>query len=312
MTFWQNYHLANDITDALHTLADAPGEASFIAGGTDLLLDIQQGRHPHVHTLIDVTQIPELCQLEVRDQNLYIGAAVPLNRIKNAPEVQWHARALAEAAALIGGPQVRNTATLGGNVGHALPAGDGTIALLALAAEAEIASLEGRRRLPVEELFTGPGKSILKPRNELLVGFHLPAIEKGDGSAFRRVMRPQGVAIAILNMGIWIKRVGVVIQDIRISIGPAGPTPFRARAAEASLRGKTVQKKNLPEAVEAVLLEAKFRTSPHRSTAEYRRHLVAPLLEETLLAAWDVSMEKSIETVMDLNQGQYSQDKLPV
>lgn len=312
MTFWQNYHLANDITDALQTLADAPGDASFIAGGTDLLLDIQQGRHPHIHTLIDVTQIPELCQLEVQAQDLFIGAAVPLNRVKNSPVVQWHARALAEAAALIGGPQVRNTATLGGNVGHALPAGDGTIALLALAAEAEIVSLEGRRCLPVEELFTGPGKSILKPRNELLVRFHLPAIEKGDGSAFRRVMRPQGVAIAIMNLGVWIKRLGDVILDIRISIGPAGPTPFRARAAEASLRGKTMQKMNLLEAVEAVLLEAKFRTSPHRSTVEYRRHLVAPLLEETFLAAWDDSIKKSIGTVVDLNQGQYSQDTLPV
>ncbi len=114
-------------------------------------------------------------------------------------------------------------------------------------------------------------------------------------------MRPQGVAIAIMNMGIWIKRLGEVIQDIRISIGPAGPTPFRARAAEATLRGKTIQKKNLPEAVEAVHIEAKFRTSPHRSTAEYRRHLVTPLLEETLLAAWDNSMEKSIEPVVDLN-----------
>ncbi|OGO33035.1 MAG: hypothetical protein A2Z16_14405 [Chloroflexi bacterium RBG_16_54_18] len=308
MTFWQNYHLANDITDALQTLADAPGEASLIAGGTDLLLDIQQGRHPHVHTLIDVTQIPEMCLLEVREQGLYIGAAVPLNRIKNSPEVQLHARALAEAAALIGGPQVRNTATLGGNVSHALPAGDGTIALLALAAEAEIASLEGRRRLPVEELFIGPGRSILEPRNELLVGFYLPAIGIGDGSAFRRVMRPQGVAIAIMNMGIWIKRLGEIIQDIRISIGPAGPIPFRARAAEAFLRGKIILNKNLPGAVEAVLGEAKFRTSPHRSTAEYRRHLVAPLLEETLTAAWDDTFEKSIEPVTNLNRELSSQE----
>jgi carbon-monoxide dehydrogenase medium subunit len=241
-----------------------------------------------------------MCLLEVREQGLYIGAAVPLNRVKNSPDVQWHARALAEAAALIGGPQVRNTATLGGNVGHALPAGDGTIALLALAAEAEIASLEGRRRLPVEELFIGPGKSILNPRNELLVGFYLPANQKGDGSAFRRVMRPQGVAIAIMNMGMWIKRLGEIIQDIRISIGPAGPKPFRARAAEAFLRGKIMKEENVPEAVEAVLYEAKFRTSPHRSTAEYRRHLVAPLLEETLKAAWDDSIEKSIDPVMEL------------
>lgn len=290
MTFWQNYYLAKDVADALRTLADAPGEASLIAGGTDLLLDIQQGRHPHVHTLIDVTQIPEMCLLERREQVLFIGAAVPLNLIKRSPIVQRHARALAEAAALIGGPQVRNTATLGGNVSHALPAGDGTIALLALAAEAEIASLSGRIRLPVEELFLGPGKSVLNPRGDLLVGFYLPLNGSVNGSAFRRVMRPQGVAIAIMNMGIWLDRDVNSIKDIRISIGPAGPRPFRARAAEDTLRGKTWDEVKKPAAVEAILAEAKFRTSPHRATAEYRRLLVPPMLEETFLAAWENSM----------------------
>lgn len=291
MNLWEEYHLAHDITEALQTLAEAPGEASLIAGGTDLLLDIQQGRHPRVHTLVDVTQIPEMILLKQQQDSLYIGAAIPLNKLKDSAEVKWHANALAEAAALIGGPQVRNTATLGGNVGHALPAGDGTIALLALAAQAEVASRQGRRRIPIEELFSGPGKSTLHPRNELIVGFFLPTRGVGEGSAFRRVMRPQGVAIAIMNMGVWVKRQGEKIQDIRISIGPAGPRPFRARAAEALLKGKNMDAEVLSAAVQAVLSEAKFRTSPHRSTAEYRQRLVSPLLNETLSAAWDGSLQ---------------------
>jgi carbon-monoxide dehydrogenase medium subunit len=133
---------------------------------------------------------------------------------------------------------VRNVATLGGNVAHALPAADGTIALLALDATAEIVSLEGRRRVPMEQLFAGPGQSTLQPRGEILVGFLLQRRGPGQASAFRRVMRPQGVAIAILNTAIWLERQEGCIRDIRIAVGPAGPTPFRARQTEATLRGK--------------------------------------------------------------------------
>ena len=154
--FWNTYHLAKDVRDALQALVAAPGEARLIAGGSDLLLDLQQGRHPPVDTLVDISVIPELNLLEIRQEELYIGAAVPLNRIVASGLVYQHARALFEAAGLIGGPQVRNTATLGGNVAHALPAGDGTIALLTLNAQAEVASLQGCRRKPIGELFLGP------------------------------------------------------------------------------------------------------------------------------------------------------------
>ena len=111
-----------------------------IAGGTDLLLDLKQGRHAPVHTLIDLTFVPEMTVLELRGDELYIGAAVPVNRVALDPLTGTHAQALVEACDLIAGPQVRNVATLGGNVAHALPAADGTIALTALDAQAEVAS----------------------------------------------------------------------------------------------------------------------------------------------------------------------------
>jgi carbon-monoxide dehydrogenase medium subunit len=291
MSFWKNYFLAHTLTDALQALAGAAGPACPIAGGTDLLLDLQQGRHAPVDTLVDVTAVAEMTALEIRGDRLYIGAALPLNRIIASPLVKDHAQALVEAGSLIGGPQVRNTATLGGNVAHALPAADGTIALLALGAQAEVATLEGCRMVPVAELFLGPGKSTLERQRELLVGFSVPLKATGQGSAFRRVMRPQGVAIAILNLGAWVQR-GVdafgreILEDLRLAVGPGGPTPFRARTAEAALRGQSLSEETIRNACSALLAEARFRSSPHRSTADYRRHLSSVLLREVLRAAW--------------------------
>jgi carbon-monoxide dehydrogenase medium subunit len=263
-----------------------------IAGGTDLLLDLQQGRHQPVHTLIDVTAIPEMTALEIRQERLYVGAAVPLNRIVASRLVMEHAQALVEACGLIGGPQVRNTATLGGNVAHALPAGDGTIALLALDALAEVASLDGCREAPLRELFLGPGRSALDARKEVLLGFSLPLAGPTSASAFRRVMRPQGVAIAILNMAVWLQRKGDQIEDLRLAVGPAGPVPLRAFGAEDSLRGRPFHTSSLPPAVEALLAEAHFRTSPHRSSASYRHRLAGTLLMETLSVAWERARSK--------------------
>jgi carbon-monoxide dehydrogenase medium subunit len=195
-----------------------------------------------------------------------------------------HAQALVEAASLIGesaGAQCHP----GEECHHALPAADGTIALLALDAQAEIASLAGRRQVPIQELFAGPGRSALI-RAEVLVGFHLPIHQPGQASAFRRVMRPQGVAIAILNLAVWVTRAEDRIADIRISIGPAGPVPQRARLAESVFKGGTMDASTLQQGVDALLAEARFRTSPHRATAEYRRQMAAVLLEETLSTAW--------------------------
>lgn len=285
MPFWQEYILAQSVDDALKALEQAPQPSCVIAGGTDLLLDLQQGRHTPVHTLVDVTNIPELTSLVIRQERLYLGAAVPLDQILSSYLVQQHAQALCEAVSLIGGPQVRNTATLGGNVAHALPAGDGTIALLALNATAEIAGQEGRRMVPMNDLFLGPGKSMLSARNELLVGFNLPLLSPSEGSAFRRIMRPQGVAIAILNMAAWLHLDGDVIAGMRIAVGPAAPVPLRASSTEDYLLGKRINADTLTGAGEKLLAEARFRSSPHRATAEYRQLMAVELLSEVLRSA---------------------------
>jgi xanthine dehydrogenase FAD-binding subunit len=287
MSIYNHYHLVYTIQDALKALSTASGPARFIAGGTDLLLDLQQGRYPPLETLVDVTAIPELTALEARGQEVFIGAAVTLNSIVASSLVRENALALVEACGLIGGPQVRNTATLGGNVGHALPAADGTIALLALDSRVEIANADGLRIASIESIFLGPGKSNLDPKGDLIVGFYVPAQQASQASAFRRIMRPQGVALPIINMAAWVQRQGKTIGEVRIAVGPGGPVPFRARETEEAVRGLPFIKETIEIAGLALLEEARFRDSPARSTAAYRRQLATVLLEETLSAAWE-------------------------
>lgn len=293
MRLWQQYLRPKNIREALGALVSAPKPVAPIAGGTDLLIDLEHGRHAPVHTLVDVTGVKELLALEIRDDQLFVGAGVPVNRIVLDPLTGAHAQALVEACALIAGPQVRNVATLGGNVAHALPAADGTIALLALDAAAEIASLAGNRRVPFSDLFLGPGKSALKHGEELLVGFYIPVHQTlrdseslRVSSCFKRIMRPQGVALPIINLAIWLEREGVTIKQIRIAVGPGGSTPWRAVEAEKVLVGRSMNDETFNAALEALLAQVGFRSSARRASADYRRHLVGALFKDTLDTAW--------------------------
>jgi carbon-monoxide dehydrogenase medium subunit len=177
----------------------------------------------------------------------------------------------------------RNVATIGGNVAHALPAGDGSIALLALDAKAEIASENGRRWESIESLFVAPGVASFDPREEILLGFEFACSNEGERTSFKRVMRPQGVAIAILNMGIWINQTSEgLIQDIRVAVGPAGKTPLRARRTEEVLKGNILSDAIVTKAIGELQDEAKLRTSPHRATKAYRNLLLQVLMSRHL------------------------------
>jgi len=303
MNLWQNYIRPKTLSEAMDAFAHAPRPLAPIAGGTDLLLDLEQGRHTPVQTLVDVTSVAEMTALELRGDQVFIGASVPVNRIVLDPLAVAHAQALTEACNLIAGPQVRNVATLGGNVAHALPAADGTIALLALDAQAEIASTIApaavpahvpaavpggvyTRRIPFKELFLGPGKSSLKHGEELLVGFYLPLSTLHQASCFKRIMRPQGVALPILNCAVWLERERDIVKDIHIVVGPGGGTPFRATQAEDTLRGQSLNETTFDSATEALLAQAQFRNSPRRAGADYRKHIVGSLFKDTLETAW--------------------------
>jgi carbon-monoxide dehydrogenase medium subunit len=298
MNLWQEYKRPASISEAIQALTSSATPVLPIAGGTDLLLDLKQGRHAPVHTLIDLTFVREMTLIELRGDELYIGAAVPVNRVARDPLVGAHAQALVEACNLIAGPQVRNTATLGGNVAHALPAADGTIALTALEAVAEIAGRVAERtetrRVPFTSLFLGPGKSAVDKTKEIIVGFYIPVktsqvsetCDVSAASCFKRIMRPQGVALPILNCAVWLERAGDIVNDIHIAIGPGSSVPFRATESESVLRSQPLTDETFARTLDALLAQAKFRTSARRASADYRRHIVGGLFKDVLDTAW--------------------------
>lgn len=282
----EEYILTHSIEEALGILSTAQGSARIVSGGSDLLLELQQGIHPPVRTLVDVTEIEELCALEIRDGFLFIGASVTLTHLTNSALIKHHAQALSDASILMGNPQVCNVATIGGNVAHALPAADGSISLLALAAQAEVADMHGKRKVPLQALFKGPGESTLDPVHDLLVGFYLPLRASGQASKFVRRVNPQGIALAMLNMAIWLQREKERITNVRIAVGPSGTVPMRMLAAEKILVNRAPSPEVQARALDELLKEAHFRTSLHRATAEYRCQLAGVLLQEALTGAW--------------------------
>lgn len=293
MKFFENYHLPTTIDETLTLLARYDGRARVIAGGTDLLLDLQSayiaGERPHYDALIDVTKIVGANEIHADSEWIIIGCAVTHAQIVVSSLIQTRATALAEACAVIGGPQVRNVATLAGNVAHALPAADGTLALIALSAEVTVAryKLQGANLewQPLASLFRGPGQSAVDATRELIVAVRFHPVRADEASAFARVMRPQGVALPILGMATRVQMHGKVIKDVAISAGPVAPVPFRAHKTEEFLRGKVFSDETLAHATEILLNEAQPRTSPHRATKEYRVELLLTLFEQTLRRA---------------------------
>lgn len=292
MQLWQRYRQPTTVEQALAELESVYPEGRVISGGTDLLLDIRQGRKAVVDTLIDVANIPALRGVERQGDQILLGASVTHKEILSNQLLQENASCLQEACQLIGGPQVRNVATIGGNVAHGLPAADGTIALLALAAEAEIANSDGARWESLTALFVGPGKTTFDRGREILTRFRFMTRRANQGSAFARVMRPQGVAIAILNTACWLEvDERGRITAARLAVGPSGPTPRRARGAEAAIAGLSDPADAIEVAAEHLLAESQFRTSPYRATKSYRQHLVQTLLERTLPLAYQRARE---------------------
>lgn len=291
-TLWQEYLLPTTLDEAL-TLLDRYGDqASIVAGGTDLILEIQQGHAPSPAILVDVTRIESLAEIREDGAWITIGAAVTHAQVESSPLLRHHATALVESCGVVGGPQVRNVATLGGNVAHALPAADGTIGLLALDADVQVCSwVDGgvvQEWQPLLSIFAGPGKNNLRV-NQMIGAFRVPARAARSGSAFDRIMRPQGVALPVLGLAARLQAdaSGTSIEDATIAIGPAGPIPFRAAKAEAALRAAPrFDEAAIESAIHAAQTEARFRTSRHRATQDYREELLPVLLRRVLERAY--------------------------
>jgi CO/xanthine dehydrogenase FAD-binding subunit len=284
MKLWNRYLTPGSVEEALGLLRQHGGAAQVIAGGTDLLLDIRQGNHPPADVLIDITCIPELGEITRKGDRVTVGAGVTHSAIVRSALLGARATCLVEGCGVVGGPQVRNVATLGGNVAHALPAADGTTSLVALDAEVEIAQGGERRWVPIGAMFKGPGQSLLDPTRDLLLRFRFRLCGAGEATAFTRIMRPQGVALPVLGCAAWVRLAsdGQTVEDVRVCIGPVGPVPMRAESVEAVLRGGRFSDDVLNRAVSTARRDLHPRTSKFRATADYRVEMIEVVLRRAL------------------------------
>lgn len=283
---WEKYLFPASLDEALSMLAEYEGEARVIAGGTDLVPQLKS-KERKVKALVDVSRLPELQGIHRQDDMIRIGAAITHQRLASSRLLQEQACALAQGAAAVGSPQIRYMGTVGGNIVNAQPAADTAIPLLALGAEAEIASIKGTRREPLEALYVRPGESKVDASSEILVALRFPALGRRRGSAFTRLAKRRALSLPILNAAVVVHMDGDgrTLEDVILALGPVALTPFRARQAEAALRGQPVDEAVVESALEIASQEAQPRNNPLRGSAEYRREMVKVLLRRALEGA---------------------------
>lgn len=282
---WKNYHTPETVEEALAVLEDYDGGARVIGGGTDLLVEARRGLRRPFEAMVDASRIKGLGSISQDQDYIVIGCGVTHTEIINDERILRHGTCLNESCGVIGGPQVRNTGTLAGNVAHALPAGDGSVGLLALGGEVEIASSNGTRWMPAKDTFIGPGKSVIDRHREVLTRLRFKPTATGDGSAFHRVMRPQGLCLPIVSMAARLRIENDAIVAASISMGPVGPVPWFAEPAAAVLVGGPATTAQFEKAVAVALANVTLRTSKYRATEEYRAAMIRTYLPIILAKA---------------------------
>jgi xanthine dehydrogenase iron-sulfur cluster and FAD-binding subunit A len=285
--------------DALALLGQYGDQARVLAGGTDLIVQIKMERlAPRV--LIDINRIPGLDAIVVRDDAVHIGARASIRTVLNNALLQNHYHALAEACASFSTTQVQVMGTLGGNLCNGSPASDSAPALIAFGAQVIIDGPTGKRRIPLESFFLGPGKTAIA-NGELLTSVVLERPQSNTGSAFLKVSRVTA-DIAKVNAAVLLVRDrDGIISDCRMVFGSVAPIPMRAKNAEVLLRGQVFAHELVAEAALAASEEV-VPIDDVRSTAWYRREIVRVLAHDGLTQAWHRARHADI----DSRQAQHS------
>jgi carbon-monoxide dehydrogenase medium subunit len=272
------------LNDAVRFLLELGEKGCPLAGGTDVLVSMKEkGFQPEV--LVDLKRIGELRGIALAgDHGLSIGATTTLHEVEKSKLVNETCPVLGEIVGQIGSIQVRNRGTFGGNLGNGSPAADSARALLILDAEVEVESVSGRRIVPIESFFVGPGETAIR-RGELLRRILIPALKPGTRTASIKYgpRRAMDCAITSVAVALTIDPPGVC-RAARIALGSVAPTPIRARQAEALLVGQEITEGRLEEATEAARSEAQPITDV-RASADYRIDLVRVLVRRALKKA---------------------------
>jgi len=275
--------LPGSVDECLAVLAKRGSEAKLVAGGTDLLPQMKGGV-VRPACVVDISRLTELRTIALDGNGgLRLGAAVAARQIEKHEGVRKAFPSLAESAALVGSIQVRNLATVGGNLCNAAPSADMAPPLVALDAEAVIAGPKGRRRVPLATFFEGVRKTVIGP-DELLVELVIPPPGPRSGGNYLRHTPRRELDIAVVGVASQVTLSNGVCGKARISLASVAPTPVRATAAERALEGQPLTKEKIEEAAK-LAVEAARPISDQRGSADFRKHLVRVLTRRTLTTA---------------------------
>jgi xanthine dehydrogenase FAD-binding subunit len=273
----ERYLAPTGLIQALAVLA-GPGGTTVLAGGTDLMPQSNAGRLRPAATLLNIRHVEALDLIAVDGGTLVIGSLVTIARLQKDALVREHAPVLAQVAEQFASQQIRNSATLGGNICNASPAGDMLPALLALDAELELASLAkdgtvSTRRVPIDGFFTGPGRT-KREAHELLTAVRVPQPAAGQLAKFYKAGTRPALDISTIAIAFAARRDSEGrLHGVRLALGAVAPIPMRARRAEALLEGKVLDAALADAATKAATGEAQ-PIDDVRASAWYRKELL--------------------------------------
>ena len=280
---FKSYEKATTIDDALSQLQANP-KTRIIAGGTDILIRLREGKKDFEH-LVDIHDVEELKKINIKnDGAIEIGSGATFTQIVESKIIQDHVPLLAVAVDSIGGPQIRNMATIGGNICNGVPSADSASSLFAFNAELIIRGENSKRVVNIANFYLGPGKVDLA-QNEILTSFVItPDNYEGYYGHFIKYAMRNAMDIATIGCAALLKMENDTIKNLRLSYGVAGPVPLRCKKTEKMVKGRKVDQKLLNKIKRCVLDDVNPRTS-WRASKEFRLHIIKELSERVIVTA---------------------------
>lgn len=277
---WQTYVNAAAVGEVLELLEQHQGAARLIAGGTDLLLEMERGARPAVQTLIDISRLPGLASISLHGDTIRMGALVTHNQVVASELLRARALPLVQACWEVGAPQIRNRATVAGNVITGSSANDTISALMVLGAEVVLASVAGERTVPLSQFYTGLRRSVMRP-NEMLTTLTFPALSAEEHGVFIKLGLRRAQAISVNNVAVVIRLQADVVTSAAIALGSVAPTVIRVAGAEDALLGQPLTETTIRNAAR-IAGATPTPIDDVRSTGVYRTEMVKVLVARAL------------------------------
>ena len=283
---WHEYINATSTDEVIKILGEKKECARIVAGGTDLILELERGVRKGIDTLIDVTRIPNIDQISIDEDNIiHLGALVTHNDCVASKLIRKSAYPLARAAWEVGAPQIRNRGTIAGNLITASPANDTITPLMALDASITLLSTRGERTISLKEFYTGVRKTVMQA-DEMLVDISFPALTKSQRGTFIKLALRRAQAISLVNIAIILNLKEDTVKSAVITLGAVTPIIVHAEEAEKFLAKKKLNEKNIAHAAE-LAVQAAHPIDDVRGSAAYRREMVKVITARGLRAIRD-------------------------